>query len=233
MSGSNPPKGGSTHEEAQGPLQHQVRRAHPESQSNPRTSGVVSPAATEERIAALLRASDWAGASTVALREYGPQVLTYLRSILRDDDLAGDIFSRFCEKLWRSVRDFRGECAFVTWAYRLAWFAAKEHRRAERRRREERLASDAVSKIVQEVRDGTPGIGSEAEGRWAQIKNSLDPFERSLLLLRVERGLAWKEVARVMSEDGGAPAEAVLRKRFERLRLKLHKLAREQGIPGR
>ncbi len=195
---------------------------------NPATSQAI-----EARIAALLQARDWTGASTVALREYGPAILTYLRSILRDDDLACDVFSRFCEKVWRSVEDFRGECAFSTWAYRLAWFAAREHQRAEGRRREERLAPDAISKIEQEVRESTlAGLRTETRDRWSKIKDSLDPFERSLLLLRVERELPWREVARIMADGGEAMAESALRKRFERLRQRLHKLAREHGLRG-
>jgi len=192
---------------------------------------LASSQATEEKIAALLGARDWAGASTVALRAYGPPILTYLRSVLRDDDLAGDVFSRFAEKLWRSVGDFRGECAFATWAYRLAWFAVREHKRAEGRRREQRLGTDAVEQIVQEVRESTAtGIHTDAKDRWARIKGSLDPFERSLLLLRVEKGLPWKDVARIMAEEGEELAEAALRKRFARLRARLHKLARDEGV---
>lgn len=53
----------------------------------------------EAQIASLLQARDWTGASTVALRGYGPPVLTYLRRRLRDDDLASDVFSQFCEKV--------------------------------------------------------------------------------------------------------------------------------------
>jgi RNA polymerase sigma-70 factor (ECF subfamily) len=193
----------------------------------------VASHAIEAEITARLEASDWAGASTVALRAYGPHILTYLRSVLRDDDLACDVFSRFCEKLWRSVADFRAESSFATWAYRLAWFAVREHLRAEGRRREERLATPALSKLVQEVRESTASrLKTDTKDRWTKIKESLAPFDRSLLLLRVEHELSWKEVARIMSDSGETMEEAALRKRFERLRVKLHKLAKEQGLRG-
>jgi RNA polymerase sigma-70 factor (ECF subfamily) len=187
--------------------------------------------ALEARIAKLIEARDWEGASTVALRGYGPMILTYLRSVLRDDDLASDVFSVFSEKLWRSIADYRGESSFATWAYRIAWFSTLEHQRAERRRREDRLSTSEVSKIVQEVRESTlSGMQTETKDRWAKIKESLDPVERSLLLLRVERELSWKEVARIMSDDGTPMAQSALRKRFERLRVRLHKLAKEHGV---
>ncbi len=180
----------------------------------------------EAQIAILLQAGDWTGASTVALRGYGPPVLSYLRRRLRDDDLASDVFSRFCEKVWRSVADFRGESSFATWAYRLAWFAVREHRRAERRRREERLADDALAEVAGE---GAPaGLAAEARDRWATLVDALEPFDRSLLRLRVERELSWKEVARILSAAGETVEEPALRKRFERLRLRLYRLAGER-----
>jgi RNA polymerase sigma-70 factor (ECF subfamily) len=46
----------------------------------------------------------------------------------------------------------------------------------------------------------------------------------------VERELSWKEVAQIMSEGGEKMPESALRKRFERLRAKLRKLAKEQGL---
>jgi RNA polymerase sigma-70 factor (ECF subfamily) len=185
----------------------------------------------EARIAELLEAGDFAGASEAALRAYGPGILVWLRSALRDDDLAGDVFSRFAEKLWKSAADFRGESSFATWTYRLAWFAVKEHQRAEGRRREERLTTSAVSKIVEQVKESTfNGMRTDARDRWAKIKEGLDPFERALLLLRVEQQLPWKDVARILSDEGEAMTEGALRKRFERLRTKLHELAREAGL---
>jgi len=47
-----------------------------------------------ERLAALSppawRPRDWPRAATLALRGYGPPIFVYLRSVLRDDALAGD-----------------------------------------------------------------------------------------------------------------------------------------------
>jgi RNA polymerase sigma-70 factor (ECF subfamily) len=58
----------------------------------------------------------------------------------------------------------------------------------------------------------------------------LSPEERALLVLRLDRDLAWREVATVLSADGEPVDEAALRKRFERLKAKLAQLAREEGL---
>jgi hypothetical protein len=57
------------------------------------------------------------------------------------------------------------------------------------------------------------------------------------LILRVDRGLAWNEIAQSM-DDGDAPLTdtelhrqaAALRKRFERIKDRLRVLAREAGL---
>ena len=42
--------------------------------------------------------------------------------------------------------------------------------------------------------------------------------------------MPWEDVAEVLRTEGVAPSPAALRKRFERLKEKLGRLAREQGL---
>jgi RNA polymerase sigma-70 factor (ECF subfamily) len=162
---------------------------------------------------------------------YGRDILLYLRGVLRDPDLTDDAFSRFSEKLWLSMEDFRGESSFAAWAYRLAWYSTKELKRGLARRRERRLADEELSQVAAEVRETTAAwLRTAAKDRWAELREKLDDEERSLLLLRIERKMSWKQIATVMAEDGAPAAEAALRKRFERLRTKLHLLFKEHGL---
>jgi len=188
-------------------------------------------AVLERDIAAALAARDWARAATLALRGHGPRVLIYLRGVLRDDDLADEAFARFSEKLWRSLRDFRGEARFSTWLYQLAWYTTKEVKRGLARRRERRLATAELAQIADEVRASTAAfLRTQARDRLAELREQLDPEERSLLLLRVEQRLPWKEVAAIMADDGAPAAEAALRKRFERLRARLRRQFTDLGL---
>jgi RNA polymerase sigma-70 factor (ECF subfamily) len=77
----------------------------------------------------LLDAGDPPGAATVAVRGYDPQILGYLRAVLRDEDAAAEGFSRFAEGLWKGIGGFRGDASALTWAYRVAWGAVCELRR--------------------------------------------------------------------------------------------------------
>jgi RNA polymerase sigma-70 factor, ECF subfamily len=189
------------------------------------------PGALERDIAAALAAEDWARAATLALRGHGQDILLYLRGVLRDPALAQDAFSLFSEKLWRSIPQFRGETTFVAWAYRVAWYATLELKRGLARRRERPVLDGELAEVAALVRESTAVyLRTAAKDRWAELRDSLDREERSLLLLRIERKLPWKEVAAVMAEDGTPAAEAALRKRFERLRAKLRRLFKEHGL---
>ncbi|MFN0252360.1 MAG: hypothetical protein ACKV2T_36125 [Kofleriaceae bacterium] len=58
-----------------------------------------------------------------------------------------------------------------------------------------------------------------------EIRATLEPDDQMLLGLRVDRDLAWPEIATILGAE--APA---LRKRYERLTKRLRDLARERGI---
>lgn len=62
------------------------------------------------------------------------------------------------------------------------------------------------------------------------MRARLDPDEQTLLILRVDRNLSWKDVAAVMSEPGHELDAAAVRKRFARLKAKLHRMARREGL---
>lgn len=172
----------------------------------------------------------YSAAATLALRSYGPEILRYLRGMLANEADALDTFSAFSERLWRSLPAFRGESTFRTWSYRLAWCAACDHRRWVAQRREDRLDTSDLAKLVAEIEQTTPPR-TRTDDAWTRIEAELDATDRSLLLLRVERALPWEDVARIMTEQGGDEINpAALRKRFERLKAKLHALAEKHDL---
>jgi RNA polymerase sigma-70 factor (ECF subfamily) len=184
----------------------------------------------ERSVAGRLDVGDLAGAASSAVRGFGPHVLNYLRALLHDEESAYDVFAEVCERLWRDLPRFRREVSFRTWIYKLAWCAAQDHRRSAARHPTEHLATSRVSQLAAEVRSMTPGyLQSGIHDRWAAIRTGLDEEDRSLLLLRVDQGLSWKDIAAVMSPDEPV-GEAALRKRFERLKERLREELRAQGL---
>ena len=186
----------------------------------------------EARCLEALDRGDHAGAATLVVREYGPQLLGYLCSVLRSEADAGEVFSMFSEDLWRGLPGFRRECPVRVWCYRLAWHAAARFLRDPYRGRGRRLETTELSRLVDEVRSSVfLGRDQARQATLDRLREGLSPDERTLLVLRVDRGLAWGEVALVLGDEGGVPVEeSALRKRFERLKEKLAERARLEGL---
>jgi len=206
----------------------------------------------EERIAAALARRDLDAAVTEVVKGYGPQILGYLRAVIRDPEDAAEVFSQFTEDLWKGLSGFRGDCSVRVWAYKIAWHAASRFGRDPYRRRRDRLATSLASRLAQSILSSSNRMLERRSAEVERLREHLSPEEQSLLVLRVDRQLSWREVAEVLrAEDdgdggpggGGAPAlasalarmdgpvdEATLRKRFERLKGKLARLARQEGL---
>ena len=189
-------------------------------------------AALEARIEQRLERGELAEAATEALKGYGPEILGYLHSVVRDRTAASDVFADFSEDLWRGIAGFRRESSFRTWAYKLAWNAAQTFWRDPFRRRGRRLATSEYSLLADRVRTSSLRRDPHAAAdRLASLRASLRPEDQTLLILRVDKGLSWKEIANVFAEAGDAPPDAAaLRKRFERLKERLLRLARKEGM---
>jgi RNA polymerase sigma-70 factor (ECF subfamily) len=186
---------------------------------------------------------DHAGAATLAIRGYGAEIYGFLMAFHRDEQDCAEVFSRFSERLWRDLPGFRGDSSFRTWAYALARHASLNYVR-DRRRRERRQKplpdASALPALVAEVRSQTVSyLRTERRSRFRALRESLPAEDQALLVLRVDRGLAWNELA-VVLHDGPEPLgedelkreAARLRKRFQLLKARLLELGRKAGVVG-
>ncbi|HEX8910243.1 MAG TPA: sigma-70 family RNA polymerase sigma factor [Anaeromyxobacteraceae bacterium] len=183
----------------------------------------------DARVQALLAKGRDRDAAALAIRELGPQVLAYLSALLRSESDAREVFAQFAEDLWRGLPRFRGEASLRGWAYRIAWHASARFARDPYRQRGRRLETREASILAAEVLSSNDDVWRADQ--MAALRGRLAPEEQTLLILRVNRGLPWRDVALVLAQEGQPPpSEAALRKRFERLKEKLGKAAREQGL---
>ena len=179
-------------------------------------------------------------ATVAALRLYGREVLSFLVSLHRDEAGASEVFSEFSEELWKALPGFRWQCSLRTFAYTIARRASWRFRKDGRRSPERNLplSQGAVSQIAAEVRSETASyLRAEARSKLAKIRDELAPEDRALLVLRIDKQLAWNEVARVLHADNDQFGEddvkresARLRKRFELLKKKLVDLGKKHGL---
>jgi RNA polymerase sigma-70 factor (ECF subfamily) len=173
------------------------------------------------------------------VRIYGPEILGFLLAILRDEELAREVYSDWMEDVCRGLAGFRWQCTFRTWAYMLARHAW--HRTLARAEGPGTVPlSDAPEVAARAVRERTPTLPylrTDLKKKVARLREGLAPDDQELLILRVDRGLAWLEIAEVMLGPGGPRRSrareteaAALRKRFERVKERLRDLARREKV---
>jgi RNA polymerase sigma-70 factor (ECF subfamily) len=192
----------------------------------------------ETRIASLREKGDLDEAATCAVQAFGPEVLGFLFSVLRSESDASEVFSQACEDLWRSLEAFDGRCSMRAWLYKLAQTAMARFRRAPHRRPGRHVPLSGLGVVVADVRSRTlPHLRTSVKDQFAKIRDSLDEDDRALLILRVDRGLSWRELARTFSIDDDAEEalrrlEARLRKRFQHIKEEIRSRALEAGLLG-
>ncbi len=184
----------------------------------------------EQEVRERLERGDVAEAATFAIRALGPSVLRFLHALLQNEADAFDAFSEFSERLWRGLAEFRGDGTLRAFAYRIAARAAYDVRDDAWHRRARRLATREVSMLVDEVRSRTFERVERQRTALDALRESLTLTDRALLALRVDQGLSWAEVAEALSTDAEPLGTDAVQKRFERLKAKLQRLARERGL---
>jgi RNA polymerase sigma-70 factor (ECF subfamily) len=200
-----------------------------------------SHAAVHESVRAACAAGDFQRAATQAFETYGPEVLSFLSTRLRSEAAGQDVFSMFAEDLWRGLPAFNFRCSVRGWLYTLARNAANRYAVAPHNRRARHApATDHpfLSVLIQRAHATTQlHQRSEVKSKVRALRERLPLEDQTLLILHIDRGLPWRELALVM-HDGGPELDgdaltreaARLRKRFERLKSELRELARAEGL---
>jgi len=197
----------------------------------------------DEEVRRLCEAGETHAAVTAAIRGLGAELMGFLVAVTGHRDDAGDVFADTCVRMWKGLAGFRWESSLRTWVYTLARRAVYEHRarRAADVGRHVPLSQvPEIDEMIARVRTTTLAhLREERQSRAERLRARLSADDRMLLTLRVDRGMEWRDIARVLAEDGddadpaAADSESVdraagaLRKRFERLKATLRKMAAE------
>jgi RNA polymerase sigma-70 factor, ECF subfamily len=173
-------------------------------------------------------------ATAELLQAYGAELIGWLCAVLPVEADAHDAFSRMSEDLWKSLRRFDGRCSLRTWCYMLARHAAARIRGRGGRAREDLVSSiPSIAQAVTRIWTTTRRTEQRSHDVYAEIRALLDDDDQALLALRVDRDLAWRDIAQVLlgedaAEDELARKAATLRKQFERVKQRLRTLAAER-----
>ena len=110
-------------------------------------------------------------------------------------------------RVWRNIRDFRGDSAFTTWLYRITVNTCLSVRRKESRRGEREYSGDEMP-FLPEPRgdDADPeaaALGSEQREEIQAALGHVRAEHRAALVLRHMEGLSYAEIARVLGVPDG------------------------------
>lgn len=133
-------------------------------------------------------------------------------------DGADDVTQEAFLAAWRGLPEFRGDCRFSTWLYRLVNNAAIDYLRREKRHRDTGDVDDL------ELPDGGPSpqeLAEQSDTR-AAVRRGLDrlsPEHRQVLLLRYMQELDYGEIAAALDVS-----EGTVKSRINRAKSKLREL---------
>jgi DNA-directed RNA polymerase specialized sigma24 family protein len=200
----------------------------------------LDPAA-EEAIREACARNDYGLATTRAFAAYGSEILSFLTGRLRSQSDGEEAFSMFAEDLCQALPAFEFRCSVRGYLYTLARNAGNRYASAPHNRRERNLSVNvdaSLSAVVERARSETAAHKrTEVKDKIRAMRECLPEADQTLLILHVDRGLPWSEIALVMHESGpdlqGEPLareSARLRKRFERVKAELKQRAIDEGL---
>jgi RNA polymerase sigma-70 factor (ECF subfamily) len=167
----------------------------------------------DAELRSLLRAEQLMAATTLVLRNLGPEILGFLSAVLGNVD-GDEVFAAFSESLWRSLATYRSECGIRTWAYMLARQQISRHRKGARRHPQPQVRISELADVLQEVRR----TYTTRRATLTRLRNELSIEDRELLILRIDRELSFDEIALLFVEDPSTADEQALRRESARLR---------------
>ncbi len=131
---------------------------------------------------------------------------------------ACDITQRAFINAFRKIQEFKGDSAFSTWIYRIAFNQAISFRR-ENRRTSVSLYSKDDELVNEPVDDRSPTESMETQETQRKVQQALerlDEGDRQIIVLKDLQGNSYDEIAAIM----GIP-KGTVRSRLHRARLEL------------
>jgi RNA polymerase sigma-70 factor (ECF subfamily) len=136
-----------------------------------------------------------------------------------NDEDACDITQRAFINAYRKIQEFKGDAAFSTWIYRIAFNQAVSHRRENRRPAVSIYSAKDEELIAEPADDSAPGErleSLETQKKVQQALDLLDEGDRQIILLKDLQGHSYEEIAEILQVPKGT-----VRSRLHRARLEL------------
>lgn len=155
------------------------------------------------------------------VRVYDQGVLRLAMNLLRSPEDARDVYQETFLRVYRSLGNFRFDCSFHTWLYRIATNLCLDQLRKRKVRREEPtvLATgegtlDRMDTVPEERGEGDPHrhlYSGQIRKRVKETLEQLTPRERMVFELRHYEGLRLRRIGEVLGTSEEAAKNCLFR----------------------
>ena len=155
------------------------------------------------------------------VRSYDNSVLRIAMNLLRSPDEARDVYQEAFLKVYRNLHNFRFDCSFHTWLYRIVTNVCLDHLRRRKVRREESTVVETPDGVVDrmaQVEEVAPQSDPERQlwnrqlsGKIAHALEGLTPRERTVFELRHYEGLRLRAIGEMIGTTEEAAKNCLFR----------------------
>lgn len=173
--------------------------------------------------AALIRAAQQGDqdAFEQLVRVYDQSVLRLAMNLLRSPEDARDVYQEAFLRVYRNLNNFRFDCSFHTWLYRIVTNLCLDQMRKRKVRREEStmLATedgtiDRMDTVAEARADGDPQrhlFSGQLRRRIKDVLEGLTPRERMVFELRHYQGLRLRRIGEILGTSEEAAKNCLFR----------------------
>jgi RNA polymerase sigma-70 factor, ECF subfamily len=188
-----------------------------------RTAIVAQRQGVENDEASLIRAAQAGDQDAFAklVRAHDQSVLRLAMNLLRSPEDARDVYQEAFLRVYRNLDNFRFDCSFQTWLYRIVSNLCLDQMRKRKVRREESNAVetsegtlDRMDSLAEERSDGNPErrmFASQVKERIQEVLSGLTPRERMVFELRHYQGLRLRNIGEMLGTTEEAAKNCLFR----------------------
>jgi RNA polymerase sigma-70 factor (ECF subfamily) len=155
------------------------------------------------------------------VRSYDQNVLRLAMNMLRSPEDARDVYQEAFLRVYRNLHNFRFDCSFHTWLYRIVTNLCLDQLRKRKVRKEESSVVttpegplDRMDAVQEDRVDGNPQrhlFSGELRTRIKEVLEQLTPRERMVFELRHYQGLRLRNIGEVLGTTEEAAKNCLFR----------------------
>jgi RNA polymerase sigma-70 factor (ECF subfamily) len=155
------------------------------------------------------------------VRAYDQSVLRLAMNLLRSPEDAQDVYQEAFLRVYRNLNNFRFDCSFHTWLYRIVTNLCLDQMRRRKVRREEPTVIptsegvlDRVDAVADQRADGDPQrnlYSGQIRKKIKEVLSGLTPRERMVFEMRHYQGLRLRNIGEMLGTTEEAAKNCLFR----------------------